>query len=119
SQRRDAGRVGARVVLPNADTPIILSADHGIGACIASGRRTRAFPLGLCPFRGRPLGNALILAGVACAALGSSLTPFGEAGTAAALALAAALLYAGFVAPQSFQPLRGLLTSVRGTRLTR
>ena len=75
--------------------------------------------IALWTFRGRPLGNALILAGVACAALGSSLTPFGEAGTAAALALAAALLYAGFVAPQSFQPLRGLLTSVRGTRLTR
>jgi hypothetical protein len=52
----------------------------------------------LATLRARPLGNTLILAGVACAALGSALTPFGEAGTAAALALAAALFYGGFVA---------------------
>ena len=42
----------------------------------------------------RPLGNALILAGVAVAALGSAFGS-GEGRTAAALALGAALLYAG------------------------
>jgi hypothetical protein len=73
----------------------------------------------LFTFRARPLGNALILGGVACAALGSSLTPEGEAGTAVALAAAAALLYAGFVVPPSLRTARGLLTSQRGTRLTR
>lgn len=73
----------------------------------------------LATLRARPVGNALILAGVAFAALGSSLTPYGEAGTAAFLAVAAALLYAGFVAPRSFRSAQGLLTSVRGTRLTR
>ena len=49
-------------------------------------------------FRRRPLGNALILAGVAVAAAGSALFGLGEASTAASLALAALLLYGGFVA---------------------
>lgn len=49
-------------------------------------------------FRRRPLGNGLIVAGVAAAALGSALFGLGIAGTAASLALAAGLLYAGFVA---------------------
>ena len=51
--------------------------------------------------RRRPLGNALVLAGVAVAAAGSGiggLGGLGEAATAAALALGAGLLYAGFVA---------------------
>jgi hypothetical protein len=48
--------------------------------------------------RRRPLGNALILAGVATAALGSALAGLGEAETALFVAIAAALLYAGFVA---------------------
>lgn len=75
--------------------------------------------IALATVRARPLGNALILAGVACAAFGSALTPFGEAGTAAALALAAILFYAGFVAPRSLPMRQGLLTPRRGTRLTR
>jgi hypothetical protein len=48
--------------------------------------------------RRRPLGNALILAGVATAAVGSALAGLGEAETAAFVAVAAVLLYAGFVA---------------------
>jgi hypothetical protein len=51
-------------------------------------------------FRGRPLGNALLLAGVAVAAAGSALAGLGVAGTAASLAVAVVLLYAGFVAPR-------------------
>jgi hypothetical protein len=51
-------------------------------------------------FRGRPLGNALILAGVAVAAAGSALVGLGLAGTAASLVVAVVLLYAGFVAPR-------------------
>ena len=47
--------------------------------------------------RRRPLGNAFILAGVAVAAAGSALAGLGEAQTAASIAIAAALLYAGFV----------------------
>ena len=47
--------------------------------------------------RRRPVGNALVLAGVAVAAVGSALFGLGEAGTAVSLALAALLLYGGFV----------------------
>ena len=49
--------------------------------------------------RRRPLGNALILAGVGVAALGSGLAGLGVGALAPALAVAAALLYAGFVLP--------------------
>jgi hypothetical protein len=50
-------------------------------------------------FRARPLGNALILAGVGVAAVGSGLAGLGVGTLAPAIALAAVLLYAGFVAP--------------------
>jgi hypothetical protein len=47
--------------------------------------------------RRRPLGNTLIVAGVAVAGGGSALLGYGVAGLAIALAVAALLLYAGFV----------------------
>jgi len=55
----------------------------------------------LATFRRRPLGNALILAGVGVAALGSGLAGLGVGALAPILAAAALLLYAGFVAPTS------------------
>jgi hypothetical protein len=51
----------------------------------------------LLSIRRRPLGNALIVAGVAVAAAGSGLAGLGVAETAAFVAAAAVLLYAGFV----------------------
>ena len=51
----------------------------------------------LLTLRRRPVGNALILAGVAVAAVGSGVGGTGEAATAASLAVAALLLYAGFL----------------------
>ena len=57
----------------------------------------------LLTIRARPLGNALILAGVGVAAVGSALAGLGEAETAVFVALAAALLYGGFVAPRRTQ----------------
>jgi hypothetical protein len=54
--------------------------------------------IALASIRRRPFGNALILAGVAVAAIGSALFGVGVASTSASLALAAGLLYAGFVA---------------------
>lgn len=48
-------------------------------------------------FRRRPIGNLLIVAGVATAAVGSALLGLGVAQTAVSLAVAAVLLYAGFV----------------------
>jgi hypothetical protein len=47
--------------------------------------------------RRRPVGNGLIVAGVAVAAAGSALFGLGEAQTAVSLAIAAVLLYAGFL----------------------
>lgn len=49
--------------------------------------------------RRRPLGNSLIVLGVAAAALGSGLAGLGAAGSALGIAIGAVLLYAGFVAP--------------------
>jgi hypothetical protein len=50
-------------------------------------------------FRQRPLGNALIIAGIAAAATGSGLAGLGAAGSAIGIAVGAVLLYAGFVPP--------------------
>ncbi len=58
----------------------------------------------LASFRRRPLGNALILAGVGVAALGSGLAGLGVGALAPILAIAAVLLYAGFVLPSSRRP---------------
>ena len=52
----------------------------------------------LSTLRRRPLGNSLIVVGVLVAAVGSAAFGLGVAGAAGSLALAAALLYAGFVA---------------------
>lgn len=51
----------------------------------------------LATLRRRPIGNALVLAGVGTAALGSTLTGLGEAGTSAFFAIAVALLYGAVV----------------------
>ena len=53
----------------------------------------------LMSFRRRRLGNSLLLAGVTVAALGSALAGLGAAGSAVFVAVAAALLYGGFIAP--------------------
>jgi len=53
----------------------------------------------LTTFRRRPLGNTLVLAGIAVAALGSALAGLGVGTLGPVLAAAAILLYAGFVAP--------------------
>ncbi len=50
-------------------------------------------------FRRRPLGNALIVLGVAAAAAGSTLTGLGATGSALGIAAGVVLLYAGFVLP--------------------
>lgn len=58
----------------------------------------------IATFRARPLGNALILAGIAVAGLGSGLAGVGIGALAPAITLAALLLFAGFVAPALPQP---------------
>jgi hypothetical protein len=53
----------------------------------------------LATLRVRPLGNALVLAGVGVAAIGTGLAGLGVGALAPAIAAAAVLLYAGFVLP--------------------
>jgi hypothetical protein len=54
--------------------------------------------IAIVTIRRRPLGNGLILAGVAVAALGTALSGLGAAKTAVFVAIAALLLYGGFTA---------------------
>jgi len=56
-----------------------------------------AVSVALLTIRRRPRGNALLLAGIATAALGSALAGLGAAESAVFVAAAAALLYGGFV----------------------
>ena len=56
-----------------------------------------AIAVALLTLRRRPVGNALLLSGIAVAGAGSALAGLGAAETAAFIAAAAALLYAGFV----------------------
>jgi hypothetical protein len=59
-----------------------------------------AVGVALAGIRRRPLGNGLVIAGIAVAAVGSGLAGLGEGGSAVFSALAAALLYGGFVSPR-------------------
>jgi hypothetical protein len=65
-----------------------------------------AVAIALSTLRRRPLGNALLLAGIAVAAAGSAVAGLGEAETAAFVAAAAILLYLGFVAPATPKRIR-------------
>jgi hypothetical protein len=56
----------------------------------------------LATFRSRPAGNLLVLAGIAVAGIGSGLAGLGIGALAPAIAVAALLLFAGFVAPSPF-----------------
>jgi hypothetical protein len=69
----------------------------------------------LATFRRRPFNNLLLVLGIVVAAAGSALVGLGEAGTAVFFAIAVVLLYAGFTS----QSPQGLLTLLRGNRLTR
>jgi hypothetical protein len=60
--------------------------------------------VGAATLRRRPVGNALILAGVIVAAAGTGLAGLGYAATSGFVALAAALLYLGFVARRAPGP---------------
>jgi hypothetical protein len=62
-----------------------------------------AVAVAVLTIRRRPLGNGLVLAGLAVAAAGSALVGLGEAGTAAVFAAAVLLLYLGFSAPAGWR----------------
>lgn len=59
-----------------------------------------AVGVALAGLRRRPLGNGLIVAGIAVAAVGSTVAGLGEGGSAVFSAAAAVLLYGGFVSPR-------------------
>ena len=71
---------------------VLAIAGNTIGTLVVVG-------VALATIRRRPLGNTLILAGVGVAALGSGLAGLGVGALAPILAVAAVLLYAGFVPP--------------------
>jgi hypothetical protein len=74
-------------------TPRIAAiAFNSVGTLIVVGIAVRSL-------RRRPLGNALIVLGVAAAALGSGLAGLGAGGAAIGIAVGVALLYAGFSVP--------------------
>ena len=54
--------------------------------------------------RRRPLGNTLIVLGVAAAAIGSGVAGLGAGGAAIGIAVGAVLLYAGFTARSAAPP---------------
>jgi len=58
----------------------------------------------LATIRRRPLGNALILAGIGVAALGSALAGLGVGALAPIVVVAVVLLYAGFTVPTATRP---------------
>jgi hypothetical protein len=58
----------------------------------------------LLTLRRRPLGNALVLAGIGVAALGSGLGGLGAGAIAPTVAVAVLLLYAGFTVPSGSGP---------------
>ena len=60
--------------------------------------------IALRSLRRRPLGNTLIVLGVAAAAIGSGVAGLGAGGAAIGIAVGAALLYAGFTARPRTSP---------------
>jgi hypothetical protein len=59
---------------------------------------TAVVGVAIATIKRRPLGNALVLAGVAVAAAGTALSGLGAAKTGVFVAIAALLLYGGFTA---------------------
>lgn len=73
---------------------VIAIAANSLGTIAVAG-------IAIATIRRRPLGNALLLAGIAVAAVGSGLAGLGIGALGPAIAVAAILLYAGMVIPAS------------------
>lgn len=96
--------VAVELTSPLRETSIPEAQDHlafvpaRLLAILANSLGTAAVvAVALLTIRRRPVGNTLILAGVACAAVGSAVAGLGVAETALFIALGAVLLYAGFL----------------------
>jgi hypothetical protein len=103
--------VSVPLVLPVGGAEIPAAQDHldfmpaRLTAILGNSLGTLAVvAVALMTFRRRPLGNTFILAGVAVAAGGSGLAGLGYVATSAFVALAAVLLYLGFVGGRQLTP---------------
>ncbi len=83
--------------IPNASTHLDLFPARVLAVFGNVAGTVAAVGIALAGIRRRPLGNSLIVAGVVVAAAGSALAGLGQGGGAAFTAVAALLLYGGFV----------------------
>lgn len=84
--------------IPNAAEHLELVPARVLAIVGNIGGTVAAVGVAVAGLRYRPLGNGLIVAGVVVAAVGSAVAGLGEGGSAVFAALAAVLLYGGFVA---------------------
>ncbi len=89
----------AGTAIPDAQDVLDLWPARGLAIAGNSLGTLAVVVVALATFRARPVGNALILAGVGVAAIGSGLGGLGVGALAPTIAAAAILLYLGFVAP--------------------
>ncbi len=83
--------------IPDASEHLELAPARIVALLGNIGGTLAAVGVALSGLRRRPLGNALIIAGVVAAAIGSAAAGLGEGGGAAFTIVAALLLYGGFV----------------------
>jgi hypothetical protein len=93
--------------LPEAQAHLELFPARALAIVANSVGTAAAVVVAIMGLRRRPLGNALVLAGIAVAAVGSALAGLGQVGSSLFTAVAVVLLYAGFVTPRpASEPLR-------------
>jgi len=83
--------------IPDASSHLAFFPARALAVLGNVGGTVAAVGTALAGIRRRPLGNALIVAGVAVAAAGSALAGLGQGGGSVFTAVAASLLYGGFV----------------------
>lgn len=85
------------VSIPNASSHLAFFPARALALAGNVSGTVAAVGIALAGIRRRPLGNALIVAGVVVAATGSALAGLGQGGGSVFTAVAASLLYGGFV----------------------
>jgi hypothetical protein len=85
------------VSIPDASAHLAFVPARALALVGNIGGTVAAVGVALTGLRSRPVGNTLIIAGVVVAAAGSALAGLGEGGGSVFTAVAAVLLYAGFV----------------------
>jgi len=87
----------AGVSIPNASSHLAFFPARALALVGNISGTVAAVGIALSGLRRRPVGNSLIVAGVAVAAAGSALAGLGQGGGSVFTAVAALLLYGGFV----------------------